>query len=134
MQVLLCSGDAGVAEAFLDDLKVGTAVQEPGCVGVAQVVDRLIFRVAAPSGASVVGSMAKQVARLVQPAVPVAKSPLVRIFGPRVPLTAGAARPPSTTVWATENELHNNEVVNTTTMRIVLLSSLLANDRVVNEV
>ena len=104
-------------------------------MGEAQVVDRLIFRVAAPLGASVLGSIAKQVARLVQPAVPVAKFPLVRMFGPRVPPTAGAASPPSMTDWATENELHNSEIVNTTSATTeYLVDEEVANDRVANEV
>ena len=48
--------------------------------------------VAAPLGASVVGSMAKHVAKLVQPVVPAAKFPLVRIFGPRVSAHCGSTQ------------------------------------------
>src|ERR1044072_1872913 len=39
VQVALGGGDGSVAEAFFDDLEVCTAGQEPGCVGVAEVVD-----------------------------------------------------------------------------------------------
>lgn len=39
VEVALGGGDGSVTEAFLDDLKVGAAGQEPGCVGVAEVVD-----------------------------------------------------------------------------------------------
>lgn len=39
VQVALGGGDRSMPEAFLDDLEVGAAGQEPGCVGVAEVVD-----------------------------------------------------------------------------------------------
>jgi hypothetical protein len=35
VEVALGGGDAGVAEAFFDDLEVGAAGEEPGGVGVA---------------------------------------------------------------------------------------------------
>ena len=40
MQVLLCGCDAAVTESLLDDLKVRSTGQEPGCVSVPQTMRR----------------------------------------------------------------------------------------------
>ena len=62
-----------------------------------QVAESLITRLAAPLGAGVVGSMAKQVLGSVQPVVPCEKSPFTSRLELNDHPTSGAVKPPSTT-------------------------------------
>jgi len=104
-------------------------------VGLPQAAESLISRLAAPLGAGVAGSMAKQVLGSVQPVVPAEKSPFTSRLEPNDQPTSEAVKPPSTTAWAKAGDPRISErVYSISTKTEHLANDVVVNDGIANDV